>query len=259
MRFKIYNQTLKRHLTDEEIAIWVDAIAEDRVEKLPERIASHVEECMICKEKIIEISQSIVLSRSSETEEADKIFSQRFKPVPVIQLNTLLKVAAAAVILIGIGTLMTYFIFPKKQDPAMLFAQNFTPYPDVITEKSANWPIDSAHQWLATGLGYYRVKKFDSAFIVFSHLYQKNINNDTISFYFANTVLATDKNPKVAVEIFTSLTGKENPFKESSQWYLSLALLKNSDQKGAKKYLTSLINTSEYYRQKGESLLKELK
>lgn len=259
MRFKIYTPTIKRHLSDEEIAIWVDAIAEDRVKELPERIAIHGEECMACKEKIIEISQSAVISQSAETKEADIIFSQQFKPVPVFYLSNVLKVAAAVAILIGIGTVLTYLLFPKKQDPAMLFAQNFTPYPDLITEKSSTWQMDSGHQWLATGLAFYREQKFDSAFIVFDHLYQQNAGNDTVSFYFANTILATKANPKVAIEILKSLSERETPFAESSCWYLSLALLKNNDREGAEKQLTNCINSSEYYRQKAKLLLKEIK
>ena len=258
MRFKIDFQTKRQHLTDQEIALWVDAATEDRVEEIPGRIAMHVETCLHCKEKIIEISQSTMLTQSAEISEADKKIKQQFKPVPVIHLLTIIKVAAAAVVLIGIGTLLAHFLFPEKQDPAMLFAQNFAPYPDLITEKSSTWQTDSVHQWLATGLDFYRVKKFDSAFIVFKHLYRIDANNDTISFYFANTILANESDPEPAIEIFTLLSGKETVFAELSRWYLALALLKNGDPDGAKTQLTSLIKTSQYYRQKAEVILKEL-
>jgi len=180
MKFKLNTPRINRHLTDEEIARWVDAAEEDRVEGLPEQVLLHVEDCIICKEKIIETSQSVMASKSAEIQEEDEKYKRQFQEVPVISMFKILKIAVAAVILIGIGTLAVQFLYPENPEPAELFAQNFTPYPDLITEKSSTWQTDSVHQLLATGLGFYRAKKFDSAFIVFKHLYQGEANNDTI-------------------------------------------------------------------------------
>jgi hypothetical protein len=258
MKFRIHNHKPVRHLTDEEFALWVDAVSEDHPEKLPEWINAHVEECLECKEKIIEISQSVKVSQTSETEDADRIFRQKFRPVPIIHLSAAIKLAVAALVIIGIGLLVAKYFIPKKQDPSELFAQNFTPYPDVITEKSSLWPVDSLHQWLTTGLGFYQEKKYDSAYVVFSHINQRFTANDTILFYYANTILSTGSNLNIAIDILELLTEKENPFREASKWYLSLALIKNNDPKGAEKYLISLVSSSDYYREKAEVLLKRL-
>jgi hypothetical protein len=258
MKFKIYTQKINRHLTDEEIARWVDAAEEDRVEELPERIVLHGEECLICKEKIIETSQSVMAGKSSEISEADAKYRRQFRPAPVIPLFAVVKVAVAACILIGIGTLMVHFLYPEKQDPAMLFAQNFKPYPDLITEKSSTWQMDTLHQLLASGLSFYRVKKFDSAYMVFNNLFQKNPQNDTISFYLANTILSTDSDPDSAITIFRHLSEKKTLFAETSQWYLAMALLKKRDYDGAKLQLMDLIKTSQYYREKAETIIKDL-
>jgi hypothetical protein len=258
MRFKIYTRKINHHLTDEEIARWVDAIEEDRVDELPGRILLHGEECLICKEKIVEINQSVIASRSDELPEADEKYRRQFSEAPVIPLFKVVRIAAAAVILIGIGTLMVLLLSPRKQDPVELFAMNFTPYPDLITEKSAIHETDTIHQWLMTGLGFYHAKKYDSAYIVFKHLYSKDRSSDTIAFYFANTILATNSDPGSAVKVFKSLSEGETVFAELSQWYLALALIKNNDIAGAKSQLAYLIRTSPYYRQKAETLLKKL-
>jgi hypothetical protein len=48
------------------------------------------------------------------------------------------------------------------------------------------------------------------------------------------------------------------PFAELSQWYLAMALLKKRDFTGAKIQLIYLMKTSEDFRQKAESIIKDL-
>jgi hypothetical protein len=76
--------------------------------------------------------------------------------------------------------------------------------------------------------------------------------------YLANTVLATDSDPDSAITIFRRLTEEKTLFAELSQWYLAMALLKKRDFTGAKIQLIYLMKTSEDFRQKAESIIKDL-
>lgn len=44
------------HLTENEIAQYVDALVSDKQDQLPEEILEHVEECVECKMEIIEVA-----------------------------------------------------------------------------------------------------------------------------------------------------------------------------------------------------------
>ena len=54
---------MNKHLDHNDINLYVHAIILNRVENLPDELKEHVEDCMICKERIIELQQILVSDR----------------------------------------------------------------------------------------------------------------------------------------------------------------------------------------------------
>jgi len=53
---------MERHLTEQEIAQYVDAIEAETANQLPENILAHVEECLECKIEIVEVRELMRLA-----------------------------------------------------------------------------------------------------------------------------------------------------------------------------------------------------
>ncbi len=50
---------MEKHLTEEEIALYVDAIEAWKQDQLPAEILAHVEECLECKIEVVELLKLI--------------------------------------------------------------------------------------------------------------------------------------------------------------------------------------------------------
>ena len=244
------------HLSEEGIALWVDALADDRIDKLPKAVLNHVEECIQCKSAIVEVRSMI---RELKMPNAVAI-PQRKGIIRSLysKKSTLVRLAAVALVLVTLGTPLGFYIFSQRHTPDKLFSQNFTPYQDLITEKSTTWDDDTIHQLMHIGFEFYQKSNYDSAVVVFKILYEKDPTSDTIAFYLANSVLATKQPPAAAIEILTSLTAKETAFNEQSRWYLAMAFLKNNEPERARQQLNLLRNISDSYKEKAATVLHVL-
>lgn len=89
-----------RHLTHEAIALYVDALKLDRVDKLPDSIRNHVAECQRCKQEVIEL-ESLVDDRVYRNLDSHPTFGpvQAKRGFPLVY-----RIAATILIVIGIGS-----------------------------------------------------------------------------------------------------------------------------------------------------------
>ncbi len=94
------------HLSEEELAIYVDALKLNKVDSLPDAVLRHVSDCTECKSEIVEVSSLI-------DEEYRRIDTR-----PYLTRKAKLKVAEfsityriAAVLLIGISLSVIFFLF----------------------------------------------------------------------------------------------------------------------------------------------------
>ena len=248
------------HLSEEGIALWADALAESRTNTLPAPVAEHVDHCLACKAAIVEIRHMVRELDLPEVKLAAETKSRMGTLRSLYSKNlTFARLAAVALVLFAIGATLTLFVFNQRHNPDNLFAQNFTPYPDLVTAKGMVMDEDSLHLMISFGFSYYQKADYDTAAIVFQHLYNENPSSDTIAFYLANSVLATDKSPAQAIDILTDLSARPGVFKEQAGWYLALAFLKKHNVDTAKKQLLLLISTSDAYQKRARALLDEIK
>lgn len=96
-----------RHLSDEGVALYVDALNLGKEDQLPEKIVAHVEDCPTCKAAIFELHE--VMPEPNDAEYGPHPF---FEPKPVPKTwadNGLLRLAA--VLVLGVG--MTYLVYTR--------------------------------------------------------------------------------------------------------------------------------------------------
>jgi|GEM_PF-2150252 len=243
------------HLTEESIAMWVDAIRDNAISGLPEPVSSHGEVCLSCKEKVLEIVQ--VTESASENMQPGSAFIRSRKHL--FPVTPVYKIAAVATILIIMGVMLFYLLTRQKKDPAQIFASHFEPYADLISTKNGNKDTVTYRQLLLGALSLYNDTKFDSSRLIFAYIDKVYPGNDTVAFYLANSILASKENPADAIAILDALLARNQSFINPSKWYLALALLKNGETGKAKKILTEIGLRKDFYQVKAMSLLHELK
>jgi tetratricopeptide (TPR) repeat protein len=216
------------HLTDEGIALWAEALIENREDSLPDSLKEHVDECLECKKSILELYDTLKESEtnvevSKYNESKDKTKNRKF----------IYRIAATIVILLSIGAIL-YFLSIAKPDNRQLFAEYFKPYPNVITVKGSNDKL------LGAGMYYYDIAKYDSAMMFYDKILKDNPKDSKVLFYKGVCFLATDE-PENAIRVFNKIVpDNKSPYKSQAEWYLALAYLKSGNSVKAKELLSKI-------------------
>ena len=69
-------QKATAHLTDEEFALYADAIIFNSLDRLPEKILYHVMECISCKKELIDLLNLVEPQKSHTRPETHPFFGQ---------------------------------------------------------------------------------------------------------------------------------------------------------------------------------------
>ena len=226
------------HLTDEGIALWAEALLENRESNLPGKLKEHADECLECKMKILELCDIL-----------KEIDTSNYKEKPGNR-KLFYRIAATIIILLSIGTIL-YFMNVAKPDAQQLFADYYKPYPNVVTVKGSNDKL------LSAGMYYYDIAKYDSAIMFYDKILEDNTQNTEVLFYKGICLLATDKQDE-ATGIFNEITqDNKSPFKDQAKWYLALAYIKEGNSVKAKEVLSGISKGSSNY-EKAKKLLRQL-
>jgi len=246
------------HLHDNYIALYVDALILDKVEALPIPVLEHVEDCMKCKTGIIELFE--ILKDHEEIKNRKHPYFHRASRGSQSQW---IKMAA---VFLGLITLAwtIYYLFDQQKDYQQLYAQNFEPYDDVITERGT---LTSAYDTMFYSIltAYYNEGDFENANFLFDKLYNLNKPNDSLLFYYGVSCLASGQSLQ-SINLFKEMAHFERSiFYNQSRWYLALAYLSvASDSEGenrqemitnSKKILQEIIDDKSDYAERARSLL----
>ena len=248
------------HLDENHIALYVDALILDKVEKLPIPVLEHVEDCMDCKKDIIELFEILQSSKKIESQKHPYFDrTARWKPRQLLKLAAIFLgfiVAAASI----------YYLFNYQKGYQQLYAESFEPYDDVITERGiVTSEYDTVFFLIITD--YYNKGDYDTSNILFSKLYSPDKSNDALLFYYGVSCLAAGDNTK-AIQLLKELSLiKESNFHPQSRWYLALSYLnaaanvKGEEQEKmlskSKAILQELIDNNPDYAEKAIKLLSK--
>lgn len=204
------------------------------------------------KEKLKQIKPNRFQTERSELMSTYKNRYSANKPVRFM----LLRVAAVFFGLLFLS-LPVYYIAFHKSTSDRIYDNYFTPYNDIITEKGN---AANAENSFNAAMFYYNNKKYVEANVIFSNIFKKASNNDTILFYYGISLFAEKKTIQ-AIGIFKKLKEDKSSIFNNygmTDWYLALAYIKAKDKSNAKKILNELVNKNNDYSIKGQEILKKL-
>ena len=124
------------HLTNDFISLYIDALLLDHVNKLPNEVLEHVEDCKICKQRILEGYDIL-----KETEEVNvnehPYFGTKKKELKKTRFLVQYKIAASVVFIISLG-IIAFYILNNKPETSNKIAEGIekkSETPDSINEK----------------------------------------------------------------------------------------------------------------------------
>ena len=104
------------HLTDEGIALYVDALKLGRTGTLPRPIQEHVQECLVCKQEITGL-YDLITQIDGATGIVEPVSGQRGQRVR--DRRMIFRMAAGIAVLLGLGGL-TYLFLPHTPDGVLI-------------------------------------------------------------------------------------------------------------------------------------------
>ncbi|HNW73551.1 MAG TPA: hypothetical protein PKN44_07990 [Bacteroidales bacterium] len=241
------------HLNDEACAMWVDALNEGREHELPVELKLHTDTCLSCKQRILTIHR---LTNTSINHTHHRTPNHAFFALPVITRNHYL-VAAVLLILLVVGISLIYMFSGRNKNQQNLFTEYFTPYPDILTVKSGQG-LTSHDSLFQAGLIVYSDANYDTAISIFTKLNALNPKDDTLGFYLANSLLASGKDPGIAIQLLEFVIRGGSPFACPAQWYLALAWIRMDKRTEAADVLQKIVATPNPYQGKATELLKAI-
>jgi len=243
------------HLNEEGIALFAEGLLFPAVyARIPAEVSRHVEECMECKMKIMELADIIREDDETMKQIAFGIsHKETHGPVKDEKLKThwMLWIAAAATVIVLAGLYLFLKPIPKSVGEK-LFADNFEPYQNLITVKGAG-------QSQTEAMYYYDLKMWDSAILYFERIQTEQADTAAVMFYQANALLASGKVNEAIVFLQTVAWLNDNRFKPQSEWYLALAYIKSGRQAEAVILLKKLTVNDSFYGKKAGTLIHELR
>lgn len=152
--------------------------------------------------------------------------------------------AIAAVFIIGL-----FLLLPFQSSNEEIFADNFKPYPNVLSSN-----VRGEQALTEDALYYYDLGNYIKSIELFT---AKSTLSYQDKFYLANSYLAEGEVDQ-AISLLQEAKTNLPDFKEQSTWFLALAYLKADDLEKAKTELKLLSSSEGSYQQKAETLLNTI-
>lgn len=112
---------------------------------------------------------------------------------------------------------------------------------------------------LDTGMKKYEEKDYGGAISSYDGVLASDPNNYDALFYSGVSYLSLNKPDKAIVALDKVLKVKDGKYYEAAQWYKALALIKQNDDKGAKKILREIISNGGTYKNQANDTYNKLK
>ncbi len=202
--------------------------------------------------KGIELSERAELKNTMKNIHKDYIASQQQQ---LSKYNLMLKIAAVFVGLLLISSPFIYNYFSENITTDKLFAANFQPYPDLISQRSET----ISNTMLLEAMSYYKNGEFENASVLFSELLKNQYKSDTLIMLYNAIGFLGAHHPEEAILQFDKLIIHQNSFSENAKWYKILALIETEQIEEAEKLCISIIDSRSYNFIEAEKLMRELK
>ena len=249
--------TADGHLSEEGIALWADALQYKKTDALPKKLREHVESCVVCKSSVINTFS--VLQQNDQPLSEHPYFGTKnneTKRFGKHRINTWAKIAASVLILLSIMVVLL-FLLQENKNKGGLFAEYFSPYPDIITQRNGT-QVDQSKTFVEA-MNYYDKEEYGKAFRLFAELNKNETPSDTVLFYYGNSSLASG-DVKQAVVLFEQLLADTNSrFRMQSEWYIALACLSLNKPEECLRHLKKVIEEDPHQKEKALDLYNTIK
>lgn len=187
------------------------------------------------------------------TEVAQEYFDKEDNNKKKVNRFGYLKVAAVALILIGIGTIGYLLLKPVSSKD--LFAQYYKPYSTDVYTRSDN--SDSSIINLA--FQEYQQKQYSNALELFSKIQLVDSNRIVVLFFSGISYLETNNKEKAILFLKQASSDSSNALYSQAQWYLAMTYLKFDNPNEAIPIFEKQIKEKSFYADKANKILEELK
>jgi|GEM_PF-1653660 len=185
--------------------------------------------------------------------EWEKDFQQSTpKTTKIVQLRYYFAAAASLALLIMAG----YFLSNNTLSPEQLYANNYTPYEDMVIGRGSNSSTE-AIDILTNGMNAYNQQDYQTASEKLNEYLVLMPTDYGISLYLGIAQMETGKNSEA--EASFTIAQKDIKFAQQAQWYQAMLYLKINDTTKALNVLNEISsNNSHYKKQKAIQLLDKL-
>ncbi len=181
-------------------------------------------------------------------ESIDKWVGMLIPSPPAFKLAT---VAAVLLILM----LPAYFLFFAPADPDRLFADNFRPYPDVISSQTRH--TEGADE-LSSVMVDYEKKDYEKFIGKSANFLNKYPDAHEVMFYRGIAYLELN-NLGAAISDFQETAKLNNKIADASEWYLALCFVKAQQKNKAHEMLTNIIDKNNQFSKQARKLRRKLR
>ncbi len=167
-----------------------------------------------------------------------------------------LRVAAIFVGLMIIGSPFIYRQYLAGPDYGNMFNENFSAYPDILSQRGSGQAIDVM---LQEAMSYYKNGDFENATVLYRHLINNDTTkNDALNFYLGVSMLGNDDLQEAQALFLKISADTKNEFHAQAKWYLGLVYLKAGNDKEAKEIFKEIKLNKSYNHKKAQGLLDEM-
>jgi TolA-binding protein len=155
-----------------------------------------------------------------------------------------------------IGILIFLRVLLPSSDTNKLYRQFYKPF-DAISEITRNPGKNSVDSY-QTAISNYKKGDYRLALKGFTEAFDKDTTLFSSRFYAGISFLATE-NYMQAVKFLNLISETGGEYQKDALWYLGLTYLKTGEKEKAAGCFAQLVNSSEYYKERAEKILRRLR
>lgn len=178
----------------------------------------------------------------------DRILQMLF-PSPVGRL-------AMAVAVIVVLLIPTYIFFLQSPDPQQLYADNFEPYPNIITASTRS-DVQQAGE-LDEAMKLYENREYANAINGFNTYINQYPDQYEVRLYRGIANMQMDS-INLAIKDLEAVMENNRKLTDQAQWYLALLYLKDGDVAEARKILKQIAESENIFNEKAQNILNKIK
>jgi len=246
----------KNNIFDSSLCLTLDQLDAYIESKLSEHkrfeVEKHLVDCALCSDALEGMASSPDKGKVEQIiKSINKGIRDNFTLRPEKKPHRKVYYATAVALLVAIISFL--YVLNNRPPSTTVYAKFFKPYPNTIPLTRG----DESDSPVKSAMIEYEAGNYKGTLKILQAILDTEPDNIMAYFYsgIANLCL---EHPKQAIFYFQKVIDGQDDFIEQSEWYLSLAYLKNKDMEKSKTILKKIIADGNNYNEQSKSLLDSL-